>query len=648
MRRIRVALLLLSLAILVPVAVLAWRAQSGLAYERAVRHQAVADRAFEEMERALSEFLAREEARPSAQYRFYLPESGERSPLAQAFPEPFVVGAFEIDAEGALHTPLRPDDVGAARARGDWPPPPEALRAIEEVFAAVEAGHRGAPDRSRAEAAAVGATAPAPAPPEARESATKRAPEQAPGTTQSLAGSLADARADLALQSPGDSARREADAYQVLKSFNRAARERTLRKQKVEAEPALAPPSAARARELEEKTEAPRVEGPVQRPEARPTAPRPLPVRVELDPMVGRVADDAHLLLERRVQVGRELLRQGLVLDRRALERWLQEKALGDSDLARVARLQFGPAQAMPVPAADGAVYRFRHRFAEPFDSLAAQLELSPLQGVGSSGTLYALVGLAIALATVGVLALYRMVSVVVAFAERRNNFVAAVTHELKTPLTSIRMYAEMLRDGLVPGDAKRAEYYRTITDESERLSRLIDNVLEFARLERGRRELTLHAGPVAPVLEEAAARLRTHAEREGFALELAVEPGLPAVRFDRDALLQVLFNLVDNAMKYARGTGVRRVVLEARRAGDAVEVAVRDFGPGVAARHLSKIFEPFYRGEDELVRTTQGTGIGLALVRELSTRMGAAVSGANAADGGFRVSLAFHPAGAA
>ena len=88
------------------------------------------------------------------------------------------------------------------------------------------------------------------------------------------------------------------------------------------------------------------------------------------------------------------------------------------------------------------------------------------------------------------------MVSVVVDYAERRSNFVAAVTHELKTPLTAIRMYAEMLRDGLVPTEAKRARVLRArITDESERLSRLIDNVLEFARLERGRRELSLRAG---------------------------------------------------------------------------------------------------------------------------------------------------------
>jgi signal transduction histidine kinase len=234
------------------------------------------------------------------------------------------------------------------------------------------------------------------------------------------------------------------------------------------------------------------------------------------------------------------------------------------------------------------------------------------------------------------------MVAVVVDFAERRNNFVAAVTHELKTPLTAIRMYGEMLRDDLVPNDEKRREYYGTISDESERLSRLIDNVLEFSRLEHGRREMNWSVGAIGPVIEEAARKLRTHLDRESFSLEIEVDAGLPPVRFDRDALLQVLFNLVDNAMKYAGSAGRRVVVLEARRRAAGVEVAVRDFGPGVSGRHLSRIFEPFYRGEDELTRSAKGTGIGLALVKDLAERMGAAVAGANAEGGGFRVCLAF------
>jgi signal transduction histidine kinase len=202
-------------------------------------------------------------------------------------------------------------------------------------------------------------------------------------------------------------------------------------------------------------------------------------------------------------------------------------------------------------------------------------------------------------------------------------------------------MYGEMLRDDLVPSEDKRREYYRTITAESERLSRLIDNVLEFSRLEKGTRNMQLTVGALGPVVQEVAELLRPHAERSGFTLRTEVEPDLPPVRFERDALLQVLVNLVDNALKYAARATPREIAIECRRHGDGVVLSVRDRGPGVASRHLARIFEPFHRGEDELIRETQGTGLGLALVKSLVERMGGAVGGYNEPGGGFEVRVA-------
>src|SRR6185295_9077083 len=174
----------------------------------------------------------------------------------------------------------------------------------------------------------------------------------------------------------------------------------------------------------------------------------------------------------------------------------------------------------------------------------------------------------------------------------------------------------------------------------SERLSRLINNVLEFARLENGTRPVSLTAGPIAPVVAEAATLLRPHLEQAGFTLRIEVDPALPPARFERDALLQVLFNLVDNAVKYATGAAHREIVLRAARAGDRIVLAVRDHGPGVPAEHVGKIFEPFYRGERELTRRSKGTGLGLALVRGLAEGMGATVLGRNVQDGGFEVEI--------
>src|SRR5262249_15255446 len=170
----------------------------------------------------------------------------------------------------------------------------------------------------------------------------------------------------------------------------------------------------------------------------------------------------------------------------------------------------------------------------------------------------------------------YRMVSVVVSYAERRQSFVAAVSHELKTPLTAIRMYGEMLRDGMVSSEAKRDEYYRHITTESERLSRLINNVLEFARLEKGTRDVSLVVGAVSPVVDELAQLVSPHLASHGMTLQVTQDPDLPPARFERDALMQVLWNLVDNAVKYGGNGAEKRIELRCMHDNGNVVIRVR------------------------------------------------------------------------
>jgi signal transduction histidine kinase len=276
---------------------------------------------------------------------------------------------------------------------------------------------------------------------------------------------------------------------------------------------------------------------------------------------------------------------------------------------------------------------------------VAALLRLEPLPELSATAWIYALSLLLTLASTVGLFALYKMVAVVVEFAERRANFVSAVTHELKTPLTSIRMYGEMLRDGVVADDTKRQGYYATITAEAERLTRLLQNVLELGRLEKGNRVMSFSVAPVADVLDDVVAVLGPHAGKLGFELRLDVEEDLPQVRYDRDALVQVMLNLVDNALKYSKEAADKEVVLSCRRAADGggVDLTVTDHGPGVAREYLGKIFEPFYRGEDEMTRRTKGTGIGLSLVQGLVERMNGSVTGRNLGRGGFevRISLA-------
>ena len=369
-------------------------------------------------------------------------------------------------------------------------------------------------------------------------------------------------------------------------------------------------------------------------------------MRIALDPLIGRAIDERHLLLYRTVLVDDQGYRQGLVVDLPKLGEFLRQETLGDGALPR-ASLSFTTQLDEAIPGDPGGSYAYRHRFAEPFDDLSVGLRLAPLADGSGVGSVHLLSILLLLAGSAGLFALYRMVGVTVGFAERRNNFVAAVSHELKTPLTAIRMYAEMLRDGIVPSEKKRQEYYGTITAESERLSRLINNVLEFSRLEKGIRQMNLVAGPLAPVVEEMADLLRPHAEREGFTLQVESDADLPPVRFDRDALLQVLFNLVDNAIKYARDAPQRLISLECRHRDGGVAVLVRDRGPGVAPRHLDPALRALLPRRDELTRRTKGTGIGLALVKGLVERMDAGISGRNAEGGGFEVSIDFRAAAA-
>jgi len=209
------------------------------------------------------------------------------------------------------------------------------------------------------------------------------------------------------------------------------------------------------------------------------------------------------------------------------------------------------------------------------------------------------------------------------------------VSHELKTPLTSIRMYGEMLKAGWAD-DAKRQTYYDYIHSESERLSRLIENVLQLARLTRNSQRFDLRGVTVAELLDLVRSKVSTQVERAGFSLALRNDtPEGTALVVDVDCFAQIIINLVDNALKFSAGATNKTVEIAARRAGDGnVLLTVRDFGPGVPKDQMKKIFELFYRAENELTRETVGTGIGLALVLQLAAAMSARVDVRNCEPG--------------
>lgn len=223
-----------------------------------------------------------------------------------------------------------------------------------------------------------------------------------------------------------------------------------------------------------------------------------------------------------------------------------------------------------------------------------------------------------------GFFLLYRLGLKQLALVGQQRDFIAAVSHELKTPLTSIRMYGELLRAGWASEEKKR-EYYDYIHDESERLSRLINNVLQLARLERDELRLELRPQSVATLFDVIRSKVHGQIERAGFDVSFDMQHQCADVELDvdADALVQVMINLVDNALKFSAKASVKRIEISAKSVDrNRIAFAVRDHGPGVPEALRKRIFELFFRAGNELTRETQGTGIGLALVRQLAHGM--------------------------
>ena len=221
-------------------------------------------------------------------------------------------------------------------------------------------------------------------------------------------------------------------------------------------------------------------------------------------------------------------------------------------------------------------------------------------------------------------------IAVVIIAAERerrlsalKSDFVANVSHELKTPLSLVRMFAELLLTGRVASDDKRREYLQIILNESERLTALIENVLDFARFERGKSAFDFQEGDLGAVVLRAVDVYRYRAEREGVTLEVWIEPGLPVALFDQRALELLVMNLLDNALKYAKDGKLVRV--EARRAAKTLEIRVIDRGPGIDPSERRRIFERFVRGRSGTGEQVRGSGIGLALVKHIAESHGGA-----------------------
>ncbi len=688
--KLRALLALFFLALAVPAAILIGQAYSQLKWEAVHRHRELAAELANRIDSDIATLIDAEESRSFADYSFLVVSGSaasnflQRSPLS-AYPVgsafPGLVGYFQVDAEGRFSTPLVPDDSQFPQKFGISQGEYEQRQALNNQIRQVLADNRLVGTRSALGQAAV-TTPPALEEALANAAGSVSSPqvhareEQAPETavrsdkialetsTSQMAFDRLEQSADEQLQAKAEGAGSLGRVEDL--ELDQSYRDRNLAKERrqrpAERETERTP---ARSKRKEQ----------IYLPDSKAAAAEPLaeiaaeqfdvPILAfegEIDPFAFSLLDSGHLVLFRKVWRQGQRYIQGLLIDREPFFQGLIGSAYRETSLAQMSDLIVAyQGEVMEAfRASGGAAYGagadlagtvlYQSALSAPLSTVELIFTVTRLpSGPGAAVINWVAVILGAVLVG-GCLLLYRLGVGQIELARQQQDFVSAVSHELKTPLTSIRMYGEMLREGWAD-EGKKRTYYEYIYAESERLSRLIANVLQLARMTRNETEPDLKPVTVAEALDLVRSKVASPVERAGFELkvECTQNAGARTLEIDADGLVQVFINLIDNALKFAAAAECKTIELRVtERRGDRIAFGVRDYGPGVPKGQLKKIFRLFYRSENELTRETVGTGIGLALVNQLVQSMGGEVDARNRDPGvEFQVLLPAHPANA-
>ncbi len=648
------------LALLVPTVLLGYQVYQQLRFESMHQYRADAEPVAERIVAELQRSIGKEAERPVADYWYRLAD-GTRSPLAELDKTgavPGLLGYFRLDQDGKFGTPLVPE---VAANADNLPQRQQEQDLVRSLLQEAETEDSAVAEPSVA-AAASGAVVVEPQ--RQREQVSNQVLFEKLSNTRELR----SARKTPSVAAPVDELKLETAYYD-------------------QSERAAAPPKVAKSTQAKLRP-APAVTAKQQRRENfsadvgldRPTTTDRKDTTTgglsdvselaselftdEYLPLQMLVRSDNRLLFFRSTYLRGQRYLQGFFVDQTEFLRQTLASVYANSPLAAIGDLSVAVDGSVEFSiAATGGTSRtdylesgsrglvsggqllYRRYLPPPMESLELLFSARALPvATGSSLVLWSLSILLLLLCS-GFILLYFLGKRQLQQRQQQQDFISAVSHELKTPLTSIRMYGEMLKSGWVTED-KRSEYYDYIYSESERLSRLINNVLQLSRVSRGQQALTLEPTSVQEMLDVVRSRSDAQLTSAGYTLQLDVAAGVAdaLALVDIDAFVQVMLNLIDNALKFSAGTEQQRVDLSARKTDRELVFDVRDYGPGIARDQLRKIFDLFYRSEDELTRETVGTGIGLALVQQLVTAMQGAVTARNMEPGAqFQVRLPLH-----
>ena len=665
--RLKRLLVLFFMALAIPTGVLIWQAYSQLKWEAFHQYRGMAEELTRRIDASLAERINAAEARSFADYTF-LVVSGDpsanfvqRSPLSE-LPViqdlPGVIGYFQVGTEGEFSTPLLPQSNSEPATFGigavEYVQRLQLSRQIQAILSDNRLVQK-QPTGLKEELSMV------PASPTAGYEADEdeEAAKQDGVYSQAIFDQLGTEKKNLDDKYAAD----KVTGLKLDPAFQKKSQVAEKLRQEGRARDDLSVDTPGRLKRKEQ----------IALPESEPVASAPVanePVanlassvdlristfESEIDPLEFSLLDSGHFVLFRKVWRDGQRYIQGLLINQKS---FLQEGLGQHFDATSLAAMSsliiahqddvlhtFSGSRYSDYPNSsqtlDGALL-YRSRLAAPLNNLELIYSINGLPP-GPGATVLAWVTLVLAIVFLGgFYTVYRLGLSQINLARQQQDFVSAVSHELKTPLTSIRMYGEMLREGWAD-PAKQQQYYEYIHDESERLTRLISNVLQLAKITRNEPQFDLKPVLVGELMSRIEAKISGQVQSAGFELKFDtdLQASKASINIDEDCFAQIVINLIDNAIKFSKDAEEKRIEISSRLSkANTVIMAVRDFGPGVPKDQMKKIFQLFYRSESELTRETVGTGIGLAIVHQLSQAMDGKVDVINKQPGAeFRVSF--------
>lgn len=664
-RRLRLALVLFFLALAIPTGILIKQAYSQLIWEAFHNHRVQAEELVTRIDDRYRELINIESARAFTDYSFLNivgdPSAKllQRSPLTR-FPVksavPGVIGYFQIDTQGHFTTPLLPDGAGIAQRYGVVGDEYKQRQQVRNRLYQLLSENRlvQSPKLSK------------PKPSAAKSKKDER--DDATGLKSTLSVVSPMAVGELAQSAPAPGLDEEVSAQAAFdklqqqevtrfsaqkkapKSLGRVEDLKLERRyrQKLEQQERKQQPLLSKLKEKfakrtlrKERNVLPgRRLGNEDTRESALLDSKDLPVSIfesEIDEFEFSILNSGHFVLYRKVWREGQRYIQGMLIETAPFIKDVVGKAFYATGVSNSSNLAVAY-QGNVLSAFNAQSYRGYVSSADELrGTLLLQDRLSTvLSGMElifsinrlSAGTGAGIINwLAIILLIVlcgGFWLMYRLGSKQIALGQQQQDFVSAVSHELKTPLTSIRMYGEILKEGWAD-EQKRKSYYDYIYDESERLTRLINNVLQLARMTRNELNVELKTYPVSELIDMMQSKITSQVEHAGFELRIDCDHDLSdkLIEVDADYFSQIMINLVDNAIKFSAKSDKHQIDISCKVLRDkTIQFSVRDYGPGIPKDQMRKIFNLFYRSESELTRETVGTGIGLALVNQLTLAM--------------------------